>query len=285
MNDFSRMVTAFVDSRALSESSSGDYCDGEGLLRCGVCGERKEIRADAPFEGRKLRCTCACESERYAREALEDNLRRESIDIRTRKERCFLHREQWRHTFETDDGGQEKMNIIRDYCTRWSEMKEKNIGLLLTGGIGTGKTFAAECIANRLCETGTYVKMASLSEALNAIGAASDKNSAVRELTQYSLLIIDDFRLERGSEFALESTLNLIDSRYRSGKPLIITTNLSYVEIKECSGGAAQRICDRILEMCVPVSFKGPDRRSEAGKLKAETLASKPESPAAEVRE
>ena len=37
---------------------------------------------------------------------------------------------------------------------------------------------------------------------------------------------IDDFGMERGTEYALEQVYNIVDSRYRSQKPLIVTTNL-----------------------------------------------------------
>ena len=33
--------------------------------------------------------------------------------------------------------------------------------------------------------------------------------------------------MERGTEYGLEQVFNVIDSRYRSGKPLIVSTNLT----------------------------------------------------------
>ena len=36
---------------------------------------------------------------------------------------------------------------------------------------------------------------------------------------RYPLLIIDDFGMERGTEYGLEQVYNVIDSRCRSGKP------------------------------------------------------------------
>ena len=45
-------------------------------------------------------------------------------------------------------------------------------------------------------------------------------------MVKYDLLIIDDLGAERGTEYAVENVFNVIDRRYRSGKPLIITTNL-----------------------------------------------------------
>ena len=46
------------------------------------------------------------------------------------------------------------------------------------------------------------------------------------------LLILDDFGMERGTEYGLEQVYSVIDSRYRSGKPLIATTNLTLEELQ-----------------------------------------------------
>ena len=51
-------------------------------------------------------------------------------------------------------------------------------------------------------------------------------------LASYQLLIIDDLGVERNSEYALGIIFSVIDRRIRSGRPLIITTNLPLKEIK-----------------------------------------------------
>ena len=54
----------------------------------------------------------------------------------------------------------------------------------------------------------------------------------------------------------------MIDGRYRSGKPLIAMTNLTLQELKNPQDIAHARIYDRLLEMCVPVQFKGESFRN-----------------------
>ena len=68
----------------------------------------------------------------------------------------------------------------------------------------------------------------------------------VDRLCRYPLLIIDDFGMERGTEYALEQVYNIVDSRYRSQKPLIVTTNLPLNEIRHPQDTAHARIYDRI---------------------------------------
>ena len=65
---------------------------------------------------------------------------------------------------------------------------------------------------------------------------------------------------------------NIVDSRYRSRKPLIVTTNLTLDEIRHPQDTAHARIFDRLLEMCVPVSCIGVSLRKENAQKKLERL-------------
>ena len=95
------------------------------------------------------------------------------------------------------------------------------------------------------------------------------------------MLILDDFGMERGTEYGLEQIYAVIDGRYRSeqiyavidgryrsGKPLIATTNLTLQELKNPQDTAHARIYDRLLEMCVPVQFKGESFRKRTAQEK-----------------
>ena len=85
-------------------------------------------------------------------------------------------------------------------------------------------------------------------------------------------LNIDDFGMERGTEYALEQIYNIVDSRYRSRKPLIVTTNLTLDEIRYPQDTAHARIYDRLLEMCIPISCIGVSFRKEAAQEKLERM-------------
>ena len=102
----------------------------------------------------------------------------------------------------------------------------------------------------------------------------SAPNDIVDKLCRYPLLVIDDFGMERGTEYALEQIYNIVDSRYRSRKPLIVTTNLTLNEIQHPQDTAHARIYDRLLEMCVPISCIGVSFRKENAQEKLERLKS-----------
>ena len=158
------------------------------------------------------------------------------------------------------------------YVEQWQTMCSENIGLLFWGGVGTGKSFLAGCIANALMAQEVPVCMTNFAHILNELNNSfSGRNEVVERLCRYPLLIIDDFGMERGTEYALEQIYNIVDSRYRSRKPLIVTTNLTLDEIRHPQDTAHARIYDRLLEMCVPISCIGVSFLKETATGKAGT--------------
>ena len=93
-----------------------------------------------------------------------------------------------------------------------------------------------------------------------------------RRCAFYASHILDDFGMERGTEYRLEQVYNVIDSRYRSGKPLIVTTNLTLEELQNPEDTAHARIYDRITEMCTPVRITGENFRKARAREKMEHL-------------
>ena len=71
--------------------------------------------------------------------------------------------------------------------------------------VGTGKSFLAGCIANALLNQGVGVKMTNFNTILNDLFALQEKEEYIQALSKYELLIIDDFGMERNTEYALEN--------------------------------------------------------------------------------
>ena len=131
----------------------------------------------------------------------------------------------------------------------------------------------AGCIANALMEQEVAVCMTNFARIMNELNNAfSGRNEVVDRLCGYPLLVIDDFGMERGTEYALEQIYNIIDSRYRSRKPLIVTTNLTLTELKNPQDTAHARIYDRLLELCTPIACTGPSMRKTIGQAKLDLL-------------
>ena len=160
---------------------------------------------------------------------------------------------------DADDS--ENMRKCRAFVEHWDEIYRQNTGLLMTGPVGTGKTFAAACIANALIERGVPVLMTSFPVILGT--SKYELNDTIRQAQEYDLIIVDDLGVERDTDYALEIVFQFVDARYRSGKPLIVTTNLTPQEMRKQTGLAFSRIYDRIMEMCLPMVFTGDSRRAE----------------------
>ena len=176
-------------------------------------------------------------------------------------------------TFGNDNGKCPQMCYAREYVECWELMKAENHGLILWGSVGTGKSYFAGCIANALMEKEISVCMTNFALILNDLAASyKDKNEYITRLCSFPLLILDDFGMERGTEYGLEQVYNVVDSRYRSGKPLIVTTNLTLEELQNPEDTAHARIYDRLTEMCCPVCITGENFRKAKAQAKMERL-------------
>jgi DNA replication protein DnaC len=82
-------------------------------------------------------------------------------------------------------------------------------------------------------------------------------------LSKYGLLILDDFGMERETEYGQEIVFQVIDNRYQCRKPMIITTNLSLQTLKNPNDLEHERIYGRILEACIPIHFDGENLREK----------------------
>lgn len=242
-----------------------------GLLYCGMCHTPKQHKHIFKNGMEVVHfCLCACQmaAAQQKREAAERE--KEFQRLKNLKMASIQDKKLLAATFANDDGKTPKMNVAKRYVKKWKEMQEENIGMLLYGDVGSGKTYFAGCIANALMDDSkTAVLMTNFTRLVNQLSEfGMDKNAVLKDLNRYSLLVIDDLGVERESSFVLEQVYNIINSRYNAGLPLIITTNIPISEIKNPKDMNYKRIYDRILENCVPIEFTGSSRRQQINKDK-----------------
>lgn len=259
MNDFENIIKRISVTRL----ELGDYTGEDGLLYCGKCRTPKQFRMTAPpMEGRLFPHPCQCEQERRDREAAEQEAQRHRQAVARLKHQGFTDPTMREWTFANDNGKCPQMGKARFFVEHWETMQTENIGYLLWGGIGTGKSYFAGCIANALMEQEVPVRMTNFAAVLNDLTArAEGRNEYIARLCRFPLLIIDDFGMERGTEYGLEQVYNVIDSRYRSRRPLIVTTNIPLHDLQHPQDTPHARIYDRLLEMCAPIRFSGENFR------------------------
>lgn len=250
-----------------SHYEEGDYLNEDGLLTCGKCHTPKQCRFIATWDGKEKKPYTPCDCARAHRDAEEQARQAQNLRIEVNRLRKlgFPDSEMADWTFAHDDGTDPKTtSIARKYVDNFPEMKKRGKGLLLYGPVGTGKTHAAACIANELIDQGRPCLVTNFARITNTIqGMFEGKQRYLDDFNQLDLLVIDDLASERDTSYMNEMIFNIIDSRYRSGKPLIVTSNLTRSDLTAPGSVDRQRIYSRLLEMCVPVEVKGADRRQK----------------------
>ena len=273
MKDMDSTINGYLDGieeNAKTGVKPEDYIGEDGLLHCGVCHMPKEQRYERGIMGKTTHpVMCRCRIEEYEKNQAEQRAREKARHIEELLRDGFLSRSMRDWTFERDNGQNAQMPVARKYVQSWEQMKEKNIGLLIWGDVGCGKSFLAGAIANALIDQEVRVKMTNFTAILNDLSSTFEgRNEYLNRLCSYPLLIIDDFGMERGTEYGLEQVYSVIDGRYRSKKPLIVTTNLTLTELRSAADTAHKRIYDRVLDMCVPIFCKGESFRKHAAEDK-----------------
>lgn len=244
------------------EPQVGDYIK-DGLLYCGKCHTPKQCEIECGGRVLKPYCMCKCEIEREERLKEEDRARERMQRVDRMRRTGFPDSEMRDWTFANDDGKDSKtMAAMKRYVEKFPQMLENGTGLMLYGNVGSGKSFAASCIANALIENGTPCLMTNFQRIVNKLqNGFAGKQEYIDSLQKFDLLVIDDFATERRTEYMTEQVTAVIDARYRSKLPLIVTTNINPRDLMGADGIGEQRIYSRIMDMCVPVAFNGQDRR------------------------
>lgn len=263
MTQLSESIEKMFSDRDLQEDEYRNEADN--LIYCAKCNTPRQHHIAVLGKEMIVPVPCRCQQEQRDKEEAERKQREFMEQVSRLKSNGLQDKALREYTFANDKGYNPEIRKAHDYVTHWEEMKAKSIGLLLWGDVGTGKSFFAGCIANALLEQGIPVLMTNFSRILNSLSGmySDEKNQFIDNLNRYSLLIIDDLGIERSTEFALEQVFNIIDSRYRSKLPLIVTTNMTLDELKHPQDSARSRIYDRVLERCVPLKINNQNIRQK----------------------
>lgn len=226
----------------------------ERCTKCGMIIERELEWPDGTMH--IVPCSCRCHDEKAER--FRDMQRQIKADR-------FRDITLANRTFEKDDGHNKGVaGICKNYADNFESIRQLGKGLMLYGKPGTGKTFFAACIANRLIDNGYTALITSFPRLIR--GDIRTRDERKEKLRIYDLLVIDDLGVERDTDFIAEQVQEIIDERYRTKKPIIVTTNLTLSEITGAQDMHKRRAYSRIAEMCEFIPVDGEDMREKIHK-------------------
>ncbi len=162
--------------------------------------------------------------------------------------------------YESNDGSNihkeratKALNAVIDLIKAAEENRNYGLGLLLTGAVGSGKTFLAAAIANALIENNKEVLFLVVPDLLDELRSTYNRSADTSELDlldtarEVAFLVLDDLGAHNYTEWTRNRIYSIINYRLNEHLPTIITSNLSLEEMEEYLG---DRTTSRILQMC-----------------------------------
>ena len=179
--------------------------------------------------------------------------------------------------FEVNSNNKKVYQSLKEYSEKLANSVERK-GLILVGNNGVGKTHLACSIANELIKNGIPIIYGTLINLLAELKNTYDVDNNISEMKiiklyeKVDLLIIDDLGKEKPSEWGLEKLFTIINSRYESNLPVLITTNYdqnSLINRLSINGEieTAKSIISRLYEMCYLVKIEDRDHRIKNKKV------------------
>lgn len=158
----------------------------------------------------------------------------------------------------------ENVGMIFDFCRKYAEgFSTSSESLFLMGATGLGKTHLTTAIASTVIEKGYdvfYSGAANIFTALEAEKFGRVPAFDTKAVFDCELLIIDDLGTENKGTLSENFLYNIVNTRFSSGYPTIINTNLDRDAIR---ARYSDRITSRLFGEYVPLYFSGKDIRMQ----------------------
>lgn len=195
-----------------------------------------------------------CETEkRKKREELERHAR----NLRKAKECLKLPKKLQSYSFNSYNPSKKSSEIFKnciEYVENWPDVG----GILMLGGVGTGKTHLAVSICKDLCDKAVCCKLTTVNRIIRDVrsswggkrvedefgrGSNVTEEMVIENYVNYGLLVIDEIGSQYGSDSERIIINEIINDRYEMDRPTIIIGNVSISEANKILG---TRVIDRI---------------------------------------
>ncbi len=226
---------------------------------CSICHGMGYVRLDVPVGhphfGKLFPCTCRMDD----LQAQRNEILRSVSNLEALKRFTF-------ESFNPDGQGlspERQRNLRHAYQVALDYARKPEGWLILIGGYGSGKTHLVAAIANHVLSEGMVSLFVTVPDLLDHLRAAFAPRSTqgyserFEQIRNAPLLILDDLGTENATPWALEKLFQLLNYRYMSRLPTVITTNQ---DLERIEPRLRSRLADpELVEM---VTILAPDYRA-----------------------
>ena len=175
--------------------------------------------------------------------------------------------------YQVPPGDKKALAVARNYVKKFGELRQKGMGLYISGANGLGKTHLAYGIARGIAEQEHTVICKTAVDIMMDFRSVMDgelndtEYEIMRTYAGCDLLIIDDLGKQQITDWSLAQLFGIIDARYRRRRPVIVTTNYADTRLiarlaLRSDSETASSIVSRLHGMAYDVPMAGRDYRS-----------------------
>lgn len=212
-----------------------------GLIYCATCNKPKQIRTKRGIRS----VLCDCEKRERDEQERADKIARNIRNCwKDYSERQRLHYSRRLDSLNPS----EYVEAAKKYVADFPQIRDEGRGLLITGGVGTGKSTLAAAIVNDLLDKGVTARFTNFSHISDNMKSKTiaEQESYRKKLTTVGILVIDDYGIEKDTQDMYKLIYDIINARYEAMNPVIITTNIHISEITKATNVSEKRINERL---------------------------------------
>lgn len=229
-----------TDQRAINCDTHGPQTENLYFSRWTGCPVCLDIAAKASRQREAL--------ERH-QQALDENLKRTCIPALYQQ----VNFTSWK---PTDKRQVPKVTRIRAYADELIQYRQAK-NLVLSGPTGTGKTHMMTCVLSHVARHDKLIRtrfmssadvMARITDSRDFKSRSEYESEILDQLARIPVLLLDDIGAKDDIKGRQDIFFTIIDRRYNSSLPTLISTNLSDEQVRAYIG---DRAFDRLTQRCV----------------------------------
>lgn len=263
----------------MADVDPAKYKEGQILQSCEKCGDPTIKVRLIVGTLRACKQICSCRSKQLEEQKRRDQQKEKELTLNKYFSSGWANEQMKNCTFEKWDNEKcptEYRDRAEAYVSNFKNMLDHNVGMMILGHSGNGKTYTSAAILNAVKAqgyTGMIIQMAQLIELADSWSKNFEQRMTetafYKKLRHADLLVIDDFGVEH--KFVREKVYAIIDERLKQKLPLIVTSNLIQEELFEYH----PRIISRLTECCSILSvYENKDNRKEMKERKTNYFVS-----------